>query len=93
MSTVDPMAVAIDWLDAYRAASLSIVDLYASDAALEMRLRRYEDGLWAGRYRWILASTFFRDARQRVGRFAADRKRDNYFLRRPRWAGAGNTVF
>jgi hypothetical protein len=27
MSTFDPMAAAIDWLDAYRAAFLSIVDL------------------------------------------------------------------
>jgi hypothetical protein len=35
MSSFDPMAAAIDWLDAYRAASLSIVDLYAEDAALE----------------------------------------------------------
>jgi ketosteroid isomerase-like protein len=34
MSSVDPMAAAIDWLDAYRAASLSIVDLYATDAVL-----------------------------------------------------------
>src|SRR4029077_19125410 len=31
----DPMAIAIDWLDAYRAASLSIVDMYAEDASLE----------------------------------------------------------
>ena len=31
----DPMAAAIDWLDAYRAASLSIVDMYAEDASLE----------------------------------------------------------
>ena len=29
------MAATIDWLDAYRAGSLSIVDLYASDATLE----------------------------------------------------------
>jgi hypothetical protein len=29
------MAVAIDWLDAYRAASVSIVSLYADDATLE----------------------------------------------------------
>ncbi|KRQ93939.1 hypothetical protein [Bradyrhizobium valentinum] len=35
MSTFDPMAAAIDWLDAYRAGSLSIVDYYASDAAIE----------------------------------------------------------
>lgn len=35
MSTFDPMATAIDWLDAYRAGSLSIVDFYASDAAIE----------------------------------------------------------
>lgn len=35
MSTFDPMAAAIDWLDAYRAGSLSIVDLYASGAAFE----------------------------------------------------------
>ena len=34
MSSFDPMAAAIDWLDAYRAADLSIVDLYAADAAL-----------------------------------------------------------
>jgi hypothetical protein len=35
MSTFDPMAIAIDWLDAYREGSCSIVDLYASDAAVE----------------------------------------------------------
>jgi alkylation response protein AidB-like acyl-CoA dehydrogenase len=35
MSTFDPMAIAIDWLDAYREGSRSIVDLYASDAAVE----------------------------------------------------------
>jgi hypothetical protein len=29
------MAAAIDWLDTYRAGSLSIVDFYASDAAIE----------------------------------------------------------
>ena len=35
MSSFDPMAAAIDWLDAYRAADLSIVDLFSSDAVLE----------------------------------------------------------
>ena len=36
MSSFDPMAAAIDWLDAYRAANLDqLVDLYAQDAALE----------------------------------------------------------
>ena len=35
MSSDDPTAVAISWLDAYRAASLSILDLYADDASLE----------------------------------------------------------
>ena len=35
MSSFDPMAAAIDWLDAYRAADLSIVDLYSPDAVLE----------------------------------------------------------
>jgi hypothetical protein len=35
MSSFDPMAAAIDWLDAYRAASLSIVEFYAHDAELE----------------------------------------------------------
>ncbi len=35
MSSFDPMAAAIDWLDAYRAASFSIVDLYADGATLE----------------------------------------------------------
>jgi hypothetical protein len=34
MSTLDPMAAAIDWLDAYRAATLSIVHWYAPDASL-----------------------------------------------------------
>jgi hypothetical protein len=35
MSSFDPMAAAIDWLDAYRDADLSIVDLYSSDAVVE----------------------------------------------------------
>ena len=34
MTSFDPMAVAIDWLDAYRAGDLFIVDLYAEDASL-----------------------------------------------------------
>jgi len=35
MSSFDPLAAAIDWLDAYRAASFSIVDMYAIDGSLE----------------------------------------------------------
>src|SRR5690349_20716439 len=35
MSSFEPMAAAIDWLDAYRAADLSIANLYAVDAAVE----------------------------------------------------------
>jgi hypothetical protein len=35
MSSFDPMAAAIDWLDAYRDANLSIVDFYSPDAVLE----------------------------------------------------------
>jgi hypothetical protein len=35
MSTFDPMAAAIDWFDAYRAGSFSIVDVYAPTAELE----------------------------------------------------------
>jgi len=35
MSSFDPMAAAIDWLDAYRANDLSIVELYAPNASLE----------------------------------------------------------
>lgn len=35
MRSFDPMAAAIDWLDAYRANDLSIIDLYAPDASLE----------------------------------------------------------
>ena len=35
MSSFDPMAAAIDWLDAYRANDLSIVDLYAPNASLQ----------------------------------------------------------
>jgi hypothetical protein len=35
MSTFDPIAIAIDWLVAYRERAISIVDLYATDAAVE----------------------------------------------------------
>ena len=35
MTSVDLMAAAIDWLDAYRAGDLFIVDLYADDASLQ----------------------------------------------------------
>ena len=35
MNSFDPMAAAVDWLDAYRASALSIVDMYAIDASLE----------------------------------------------------------
>ena len=36
MTPVDPMAVAVDWLDAYRAARINqIVGLYSRDAVIE----------------------------------------------------------
>jgi hypothetical protein len=35
MRSFDPIAEAIDWLDAYRATSLSIVEMYAAGGALE----------------------------------------------------------
>lgn len=35
MSAVDLMAIAIEWLDAYRAGDLFIVDFYADDASLQ----------------------------------------------------------
>jgi hypothetical protein len=35
MSSFDPLAAAIDWLDAYRAASLLIIEMYADDGAVE----------------------------------------------------------
>lgn len=35
MSSFDPMAAAVDWLDAYRAADLDIANLYARDATVE----------------------------------------------------------
>jgi SnoaL-like protein len=35
VSSFDPMAAAIDWLDAYREANLSIVELYSADAVVE----------------------------------------------------------
>jgi hypothetical protein len=35
MTTVDLMGLAIDWLDAYRAGDLFIVDCYADDASLQ----------------------------------------------------------
>jgi len=35
MCSFDPMAAAIDWLDAYRAAAISIVDLYSVRATVE----------------------------------------------------------
>ena len=35
MSTFDPMAAAVDWLDAYRAASLTIVSMYSENASLD----------------------------------------------------------
>ncbi|MGX4804464.1 nuclear transport factor 2 family protein [Bradyrhizobium guangdongense] len=34
MSAFDPMASAVDWLDAYRANDLSIDDLYTDDALI-----------------------------------------------------------
>lgn len=35
MSTFDPMAAAVDWLDAYRAGSLTIVSMFSRNAVLE----------------------------------------------------------
>jgi hypothetical protein len=37
MSSFDPMAATVDWLDAYRAASLTIVSMYCGNASLECR--------------------------------------------------------
>ena len=34
MSAFDPLGAAVDWLDAYRARALSILDLYADDATI-----------------------------------------------------------
>ena len=47
MASCDPMATAIDWIGAYRAGSLSIVDLYAEGAALECS--RENGGVVSGR--------------------------------------------
>ena len=35
MSSVDLMAIAVDWLDAYRAGDLFIIDFYDVDASLQ----------------------------------------------------------
>ena len=35
MSSVDLMAIAVDWLDAYRAGDLFVVDCYADGASLQ----------------------------------------------------------
>ena len=35
MSSVDLMAIAVDWLDAYRAGDLFIIDFYDIDASLQ----------------------------------------------------------
>jgi hypothetical protein len=35
MNSFDPMAAAVDWLDAYRAASLTIVSMYSGNASVE----------------------------------------------------------
>lgn len=35
MSSCDPMQVAVDWLEAYRASSAAIIDLYDEGASLE----------------------------------------------------------
>ena len=40
MSSFDPMATAIDWLDVYRAAPLAIVELHADDRAVECGCER-----------------------------------------------------
>jgi hypothetical protein len=37
MSTFDPMAAAMDWLEAYRPASFDIVNMYAKNASLECK--------------------------------------------------------
>jgi hypothetical protein len=34
MTSFDPMAAAVDWLDAYRTANLAIADLYSESALL-----------------------------------------------------------
>lgn len=40
MSSFDPMLTVIEWLDAYRAEDLSIINLFAENASLECRCNR-----------------------------------------------------
>ena len=56
MSSFDPMAAAIDWLDAYRAKALSIVDIVRRGRGGGMRVRRRESTAWARRHRRVLAA-------------------------------------
>ncbi|MGE9010477.1 hypothetical protein ACO2JO_17965 [Leptospira interrogans] len=59
LTSVDTMGVTIDWLDAYRAGDLFIVDLYADDASLQCscgdkKELRGTDAITAYWHQWLV---------------------------------------
>ena len=58
MTPCDPMAVAVDWLDAYRAARINqIVGMYSPDAVIECACGGRKIIQGAGRHRGLLATS------------------------------------
>jgi hypothetical protein len=71
MTPCDPMAVAVDWLDAYRATRINqIVGIHSPDAVIEC----------ACGGRGLLATSLHRNARARTPRPAYGRRRGSYLL-------------
>ena len=58
MTPCDPMAVAVDWLDAYRAARINqIVGMYSPDAVIECACGGRKIIHGRGRHRGLLATS------------------------------------
>ena len=89
MSSFDPMAAAIDWLDAYRANDLSNVELYAPNASLECGCNGQitvsgRNALTKYWRQWVC-----REARRRAAGPADGRCRSRGVIRGARGHGAG----
>ena len=58
MTPCDPMAVAVDWLDAYRAARINqMVGMYSPDAVIDCACGGNKTVSGRGRYRGLLAKS------------------------------------
>ena len=84
LTPCEPMAVAVGWLDAYRAASIAQYCWNVQPGRHDrVRLRRPQDHPWSGRHRGLLARSLHRNACARTRRFAGGQRRGVYLVPNP----------